>query len=562
MSRNKLFRSGRQRGISLLEGVLYLTLVGSVIVFSAEFIRSEQQRQEQIALGGEAGFLLERAQAFVADNHENLVQDLVAEASNPLNPGSEAILSLGLADLSDAGYIDAAFLSGGAAATRFGQEWRLLLRGVDTADIARPRATLTEAMIVPDLLDGDPSNGEMVIEAILVSSGGDAIPDITGTGAAARAGSLGVGFIRSSEIGVSRGAYGVFALDISGFAGLSDSPDPGRFASIVTLADFRTLLDGTAGEGGPPDALRRCADILASGIPETDQRYIDCIEDGNRVYSDILFVNSDTTGSGFPDFFPRIAGVSRIEMDDAGGVPGIGGLRRIDCGPGETGLVAVGTLLVNCDTTEITGDLDVGGDLEVEGDTRSAGTMLSETRVAAPEFSLQDASGSPSDVILRRQTVAGTPETQLVIDRVLLENGMGGLDISTAPFDMTVIPPGSDASNPAVEIPKPFCPATTADGAFVMEPRIITVPVAYSDEDGRAIVGVRTLERETASGDAWTVRMFLFVDEDICETPVNLATWDGNQSSLSCGPGNADGDADVHEVAPDQGRVLVMTRCF
>lgn len=406
-----------------------------------------------------------------------------------------------------------------------------------------------QGAIAEALIDGDPDNGEVRIEAVLVSAGGEPIPTQIGAPVTARTERSNAGFV---ETGVeARGPYGVFSFDLGGFTGADGFPDDpvGRFAAIVALGGFGVLdasgmSTTTTGATDLEDAFRRCEGILSDpALDRNSPVYQECRDLTNAVYGDIVIVNYDTTGDGVPDVFPAIEGVSRITMsppvDTTGdGVPDVlstlENLRVIGCGS-----VAPGT----GSETELTIDCDL---------TRMTGTLIAEN------FLLETSSGTrPLAVEL---DVAGAPEVQVSADRFL----MGDVDLSTGIFDVQVLASGET-------IAKPQCPATTPDGAFLVEPRIYVLPAAFSDPAGRATVGMRAFAED--AGSDWRVRLYQYVSQDLCTftfsggpypAPGDCAFTPGNPLNPENDPamGNPDGVSDVYEVGTDYGRVLAMTRCF
>lgn len=546
--------TGRQRGITLLEGVLYLGLAGSVIGFSASFILQEQRRQEEILIAREYALMMQGAQNFISARYEEVLDDLYEEA---VLSGS-ALRRYGVGDLVDRGFLPLSFLDGGGALDRlYGQEFRLLTRAVMADDATVPQLTLNATELDPGgqgaiaeaLIDGDPDNGEVRIEAVLVSAGGEPIPTQIGAPVTARTERSNAGFV---ETGVeARGPYGVFSFDLGGFTGADGFPDDpvGRFAAIVALGGFGVLdasgmSTTTTGATDLEDAFRRCEGILSDpALDRNSPVYQECRDLTNAVYGDIVIVNYDTTGDGVPDVFPAIEGVSRITMsppvDTTGdGVPDVlstlENLRVIGCGS-----VAPGT----GSETELTIDCDL---------TRMTGTLIAEN------FLLETSSGTrPLAVEL---DVAGSPEVQVSADRFL----MGDVDLSTGIFDVQVLASGET-------IAKPQCPATTPDGAFLVEPRIYVLPAAFSDPAGRATVGMRAFAED--AGSDWRVRLYQYVSQDLCTftfsggpypAPGDCAFTPGNPLNPENDPamGNPDGVSDVYEVGTDYGRVLAMTRCF
>ena len=555
MRKNKNVMSGRQRGITMLEGILYLGLASSVIGFSASFILQEQERQEEILIAREYALVMQGAQNFVSSRYEDILDELYAEAAL----SGPAVLRYDVSDLTDLGFLPLSFLDDSGALNRgYGQEFRLLTRAVLAGDAAVPQATLTapdmdpggQGSIAADLIDGDPDNGEVRIEAVLVSAGGTPIPTQTGAPVTGRTERSNAGFVEAGT--EARGPYGVFSFDLGGFVGADGFPDvpAGRFAAIVALGSYGVLdasgmsVDLPDPETDLQDAFRRCEGILAD--PSLDQNsplYIACRDTTTAVYGAIVIVNSDTPGAGVPDVFPTIEGTTRITMsppvDTTGdGVPDVfsalENMRVIGCGSVVPGTGSETELTIDCDLTRMTGT------------------------VIAENYLMETTSGTqPLAVEL---DVAGTPEVQVSADRFL----MGDIDLSTGVYDIQILASGET-------IPKPQCPATTADGAFLVEPRVYVLPAAFSDPDGRATVGMRAFAED--EGTDWRVRLYQYVSQDACTftfsggpfpAPGDCAYTPGNPFNPDEDPalGNPDGVSDVYEVGTDYGRVMAMTRCY
>jgi hypothetical protein len=546
---------GRQRGISLLEGVLYLGLASSVIGFSASLILQEQERQKEILIAREYAMVMQGAQNLVSSRYEEVLDDLYQE----LVLSGSAVLRYDVSDLRDLGFLPLSFLDdSGALSREYGQEFRLLARAVLAGDASVPQATLTvpdmdpggQGSIAADLIDGDPANGEVRIEAVLVSAGGDPIPTQTGAPITARTERSNAGFVEAGT--EARGPYGVFAFDLGGFVGADGFPaDPvGRFAAVVALGGYGVLdasgmsLDLPDTETDLQDAFRRCEGILADpSIDQNNPVYVDCRNTTNAVYGDVVMVNYDTSGDGVPDVFPTIEGTTRITMsppvDSTGdGVPDVfsamENMRVIGCGSVVPGTGSETELTIDCDLTRTTGTL-------------IADNYLMETSSGARPLAVE-------------LDVAGTPEVQVSADRFL----MGDVDLATGIFDVQVLASGET-------IDKPQCPATTPDGAFLVEPRVYVLPAAFSDPDGRATVGMRAFAED--EGSAWRVRLYQYVSQDACTftfsggpypAPGDCVYAPGNPFNPDEDPalGNPDGVSDVYEVGTDYGRVMAMTRCF
>lgn len=560
--------SGRQRGISLLEGILYLTLAASVIGFSATFLLEEQRRQEEIMVARELEMALDASQRFVSARQEEILTGLIDLAEVP------AMRSYTLAELAEEGFLPAPFNTGEGALRRvFGHDLRLLLRAVRDSDPGPVRATLSGEEIVPVLLDGDPSNDEARIEAVLFSDGPTGIPTQRAARITVRTERSNVGFITpppppqgaeppsSDPVPNAIGPYGAFSLDVSRFSQADGYPaDPfGRFAALVALADPGVLdLPGDGGTGEGTDLsgfFRRCADILdIPGETEAGALYQSCLAASNRLFTDIVF-SSDTDGTPGADTVRRIIGPTLIQMGDPVDADGDGAwdlarienLQAIGCGPVPSGASVPDEFRVECALTRTMGDLTAAGDLTGE--------------------SLLINDGSGSRTVVSSAQVDGRGEVQVSADRLLMRAPGSGSDIvtdlHTGVYDVKIVPPGE-------LVDKPVCPATTADGQFEMEPRIYVAPAAYANPDGYPGVGARAFAQDV-DADTWRVRLIQYIAQDRCDLTFPESLPDnappdacGMSTSPSDDPSlwNPDGNSDAYEVLPQFGRVLVITRCF
>jgi len=540
-------RKSRKRGISLLEAILYLTVATSVIVMFADLMNTESKRQEDISMAQSMNMMINSSQRYVAAEYDAIRDELLARA----DLGETASMSVPMQELSSMGYLPDSFTSNGE--NLFGQQYVLLMRAVSALDISVPQATMlledmdadNDNRIDNHLVDQDNSNDEMTIEALLVTSGGEEVPAARGPAIAVRTQKLTAGFV--SEEGISRGSYGSFTFDISGFSDFPDYPTPGHFANIISLSRFSTV-DFTATNTGQsvPDPMQRCSEIIENpGMTVTSPDYLACLST-NDMYNEIVFNSYDTDGDGINDIYPGISGVNNIDMSgsqdtDGDGLPdrfakisdvyniqmgspvdtngdgtadrysSITNLARIACG-GASDTVIDGTLVIDCDNVVANGDMIISGDLITGGD------------VTGDRFISAD---------------------------------MGDQDLSEGIYNALLLASGST-------IPKPICPPVTADGNFQMEPRIFVVPAAYSHPGGLPTVGVRAYAEDASSSD-WRVRLYNFVDEDRCTSsisdPLTTNTSDYRAENASkCT--SADGLADVYEVSENAGRVMAMTRCY
>jgi hypothetical protein len=539
--------SARRRGVSLIEAVLYLTVVSSVIVLMASVIDSESKRQENISTASTMNLMISSSQRYVAAEYDTIRDQLLAGART----NNRAEITISMQNLSDMGYLPAAFAV--EDTNLFEQRYVLLMRAVSVDDVAVPQVTMTEVQIDGDsdtlidnhLIDLDNSNDEMTIEAILVTSGGDEVPAHRGPPITVRTQKPTSGYV--GEDGLARGPYGSFVFDISGFSGFADFPTEGHFANIISLSRFSNVdTGGFNSGGGVPDPLQRCAGILdIAGQTPSSTIYQTCLSN-NQMSNDIVFNSYDSDADGTIDVFPGIRGVTDIDMagavdtdgdgipdrfseinnafsinmgpaldTDSDGIPDvfpdITGLARLAC-ENTAGTAIQGTMVFDCDNLVLDGNVLVTGDSTISGD----------------------------------QTA----------DRFISED-LGGQDLSEGIYNALLLASGET-------IMKPTCPAVTADGNFQMEPRVFVVPAAYSHPGGLPTVGIRSYA-EDFNAASWRVRLFNFVDEDRCTSsitnPMTTNTADyRTENAAQCT--SADGLADVYEVSANAGRVLAMTRCY
>lgn len=521
----------RQRGSMLLDAALATGILFSLVAYSIQSSEEEMTRQKRTMVSSEHDVMLASARSFVKSNYHDMIMDLY---------DADGVRTYTASDLVGAGFLPASY-SGGLIKSLYDQDYAIIARAVDRADGAVPQSTMTRAVMDPlttgapqaSLLDGDPSNGEMEIESLLVTYGGDAMSG----------GDMGavIGQIEGAYGGVvtdadvATGAYANFELDISGFSGLAEYPDEGHMASVLSLSSYG-VLGTTGGDSSVIDPFRRCMDMNIA-----TNAYSDCIA-SNEIYSDIVLRPYDSDGNGSIDQFPVLRNVTML-----------------DCAEGTNTGVAT-EFTIDCGTTRMSGNLIV------EGDDAQIGAL----DVAA------DGLDFGGDDLLTRKTISGVDENVLSTDRIMLTGLNGGQDMSEVISNSEVV-----AARATID--KPVCTATTEDGLNTMSPRAYVSPAAYSDPRGRAVVGVRAFA-DDISATEWRVRMMLFVGQDFCTNdpsnpiPSEGISYNSNGSpqhpncSTFNGDGTvnvnrADGQADVYELYPtgsgrNFGATITQTRCF
>lgn len=540
----------RQRGFSLLEGILYIGLLGGVITFTANILQDETRKQENIIAASSLKNLMASNQNFVAEEYDQLRQDLYDASAG----GKDAIVSINMDRLVTDGYLPAAFLNGGTSKNVFGQEYALILRAVDRADSTVPQATMDRGDLDPsnsgsiraELTDDDPTNGEMEIESLLVTHDGYVpIGAPRGGKILGAAGLQTVGFVR--DTGRTEGNFGSFSMDISAFQSLPTYPEAGQFASIVSLSGFGVLADGNGSqEADLGRALLRCADI--DPISETAS-YQDCVTSTeNDLYGQVVF-KSYLNNSG-QTVFPGIRGLKSIACDDS--APSV-----VDVDPS--------IMTIDCAKTSIVGDLEVAtaaqfGTQVAVGPTGAPQTILTADAITFNEDTIVTAVPNPDGS-------AGN-ETRIEGERII----MNGTDLTFAVTSSNIQATETDVTKPVCEV--------DAYGTQLV-PAIYVSPAAYADSRGRSISGVRAFAQNSSAPDSWTARMISFVSQDYCSAissgqivpidPEGPLQFNGVPDNAQCSVYNADGTiatdrsdglVDVYEVRQSYGTVNVTTRCI
>lgn len=554
------FARSRQRGSLLLDGVLALTIVAGVIGLSASIIAEENRRQEEAITAMTLRQISVASQNFVAENYDSLRLEMFTIAQSD----GLAQLPVDMGRLSAAGYLPPILVDGdGNLSNLFRQNHTILIRGVNRNDAGNPQATMTLAdldpassgSISPALLDRDPDNGEYEIEAVLVSSGGDAIPPHRGGPIVTRTELPTVGFVTVEDR--ASGAYGNFSLDMTEYQNFPEEfyPGIGHFVAIVAMSNFGVLNVGEGNEADLSPAFLRCADI----DPVLDaSAFNQCLENSdNAVFSNLVF-NTYTNSSG-DTVFPGIRGLTNVACDNAD--------------PTET--LATGRLLIDCSVTDMTGDLNVATNVTV-GDEAGDHVEITPTSIQNGDMALNQQSltvdGTGVIELLPEPGVPGSEEIRMTADRVM----MNGKDLNEVILDTRVVLAGQT-------VDKPTCPFDIT--GTPMEPEVYATPIAYADARGRNIVGVRVATED--QGSNWLVRMFNFIEEDFCASlsgsaliPIQASgpfygngapddpnctefteTPAGSDNWVVSGTSRSDTLVDVYEISPEYGASLVQTRC-
>ncbi|WP_411840047.1 hypothetical protein [Paracoccus sp. ME4] len=533
----------RQRGVTLIEAVLALSVAMGLIGLSAGFIASENAKQEKEMIASEQDVLLKSSRNFVEQRYNTVVDDLFSEAKS----GGSAIRAYSMDDVIASGFLPESY-NGGILRNLYGHDYTLMARLVLKGDGTTPKATLDYGDLDPTasgildatLIDGDDANDELAIEAILSSKGDMMIPrgvrgDVIGMMGTSFSGSV-------EEVGVSLGTYGSFMMDISGFEDLDAYPNAGSFGSIVSLSDFG-VIGQSIDRKFILDPFARCVGVNIATV-----EYEDCLA-SNEVYGDIVLRPHDSNGDGSDDTYPALRNVTMLDCREES----------------ETGVQDEFT--IDCATTNITGDLVVSG----------ASAEIVGTRITAEAINF-----GGNDVI-RTTTRDGNAELDVSADR-FIQAGVGPdgkLDMSEVVSSSRVVQAGS-------LVPMPTCPATALDGVTPMQPRIYVTPAAYADPRGRPIVGVRAFGEE--EGSNWRVKLLVYVAQDFCNnttsnpldpaattnggdmerhprlgwlpTGGNCMTFNAEGDVDQGGSSRKDGNADIYELRDQNAAVIVQTRCY
>ena len=497
-----------ERGATLLEAAFVVTLFGSLLVFANMLLSEELERRRSISLGLDLRLTASAAQSYAALNYEALIERF------PGLGDGEAMYSVGMQELASSGFLPDEFIENGEHRNSFGQRYRLLLRGVNRSDAGNPKSTMAvvdidadaDGNVDPALRDGNPSNGELDLEAILVTSGGDPVVPTSGNPAIIASEMASSGYIQ--ETGIARGPYGSWQLDISPYSSLEDYPAKERFAFLVALSGAGVLKDGQfalSGAAGHP--LERC-------IGASRDRLAECAMT-NEVHGEIAF-GGPADAALVSKGLNTISNVYSIEMGqpvdsskngsiDLHSV--ISGLAELGCGAGASNSFISGTLIIDCADVRFTGNAEVSADLSVGGDAQIGGDLDIDGGIDVG--TAIEAEGAVSAL----RFIAGA---------------IGDEDLTKGVHFADVV-----SMEQGVEIAKPVC---EDDG---VEPQVYAVPAAFGSPDGVPLVGLRAYAVESSDKSAWRVQMKAIVDRD----------------------GDSDGMADVVELNSADDYALVFTKC-
>lgn len=462
-------KNNARRGALLLEAALAVGVAASLVGLSVSISTEQERRANSATIGLEKRLVIDAARAFVAERNSELLEDLFQSAVTSGGPGG---LSFDVGDLVTAGFLDTSLVPGNSLDRFHQQQYVLLLRPVFREDLTIPAASLDEldmdpfgaGAIDPRFLDGDLSNGELGIEAVLFSRGGTPVPLGQGPRVLDATQRINAGFLSSDTI--SRGAGGTMNFNITGFQGFAEYAQisQGRFASPVALGSIGVIGD-SGGSTIPPElreVFLRCVDV-----DTLTSAYTDCITaPKNEVFTDIILTPFDSNEDGTVDRFPALLGATRILCGSPEG--------------SEADPVDPDAFLIDCETTRLNGVLDLTG-----SEVRFAGDTLVETR-----------------------ELDGTDETVVISDRLAMRGPGGDIDLATLPFSSQQVAAGTS-------IPVQDCPSVDVNG-ISLEPFASASVAVAMDPWGRAISG--SFARARRNGTDWDIGIFYTVNADFCDS--------------------------------------------
>lgn len=464
----------RQRGVTLLEVVLAVGLLAAALGLILGIMNDEQEQQQNTIVASNLKTILEASQTYVQVNYDKLLEDLAGATSG----GGPAILEFDVGDLVDRGYLTPAYLNnagGTNAENLFGQGFSVLLRGVDINDSTSPQATVTAADLTgtdsdangirDDWEDDDPANGELAIEAILVTNGGTELSAVRGNPIAVQAGGD-AGFIATDDL--ANGAYGGWSMDITPYQVFATSyPSAGHFAGLVALSGYGEFGGATVDTS-----------TLLSRVPVArDNAMHQALDMGsnNLINTRLIDLFYDSNGDGTNDTYGTVRNIGKIRCGSNPSGTGNGVELLIDCNQ----LRVDGTFTVDKTTT-------LKGQMTVTADTTGNGI-----------------SGDPNDLAAIVDGNLRADNLQFRRDNTSAGAGLWQ-DVAEGIYDARIVASGD-------LVTKPTC-GRNGQGT-TMTPRIYVVPVAYADSAGRRLVGA-TAFAENVDATTWRARLYIFVDED------------------------------------------------
>jgi len=532
----------RERGISLLETAFAIAVFAALVAMIAIFVGQEQRRQADMLAAREFARFLEAAQIHAAGGRQAILEDLVQAASE--TSSSAAVIEIGVDDLVASGALSPVFAGDGPAAepvNLFGQSYLVLVRGVwrTTEEGETEAGTLTGSMIADELArEGSDENEDgvpdrMSFEAVLVTVGGKPIAANRGGPIASRVGGD-AGYVLRAD-SKALGPYGSWELDLGAYDELEDYPlDPalrqGRLAGLVALPGERQFggLSFSGGAGGA-DLSQYFARV---NIPGRD----------NTVEVNLEFKNGDSSILNKDGSPVRIRNIFVGAAEEPGTIVNAGSISCLPT-PGADPVdadefhILCGQTFVHGDVT-VAGDTQVNRDLTVEGDISAKNDITVEGDAAVRGAASVDGNATFNNAV--------SVENNLTINsgNLIISSGYGkgedfvlpdGHSLSQTPREIVIVPNGA-------VIDKPSCPAIDVDGEPVqLQPGIYASVAASVDELGVPLVGVvaRAEDNPLSPATSWRVVLTNYINEEGAE-------------DTSVG----------YDVAPEWGRILVVTRCY
>lgn len=492
----------RRRGVSLDSVMLGLVIVLLMTPALLGMIKRSYDIQQDQTTGAEMETMAEAARGYVTERYDEIRRGFVERANDAaVAVDSPLTMILTPEDLAMDGYLSRAFVTTTGDPQNYrGQSYRLMIRGVMRGDTAFPQTTLTKNDIVTiggpvtdgtnllndNVVDGDTSNDEMDIESVLVTVGGDPFTPIRAARVAAATKSPVVTDIRE-EGGdlVAVGNQGNFQIPLDAWRDIAadsgEEIEAGRVLSVVSLSGYAGF-----GSGGGEEVDYRRTLLRCYGLTEGSPDYESCLEDGNDMWTSIVF-NDLPDGSR-----PGIFNVGQITCEGDGGaaITGAADTLSINCGT-----VAIGGD-VTADNATLAGDLSLtGSDSTIDMDGANASIVVSGDNGRI------DVSGDNGRIELQGNNVA---------EHLVLASGI------VAVGDTIPLP------DPAVT---DMCPTNAVQPQFSVTGAI--------ESAGRAVSGYRPY----VGGDR-VARIIFFTSEDFCDTgrgtpgslltPMSTAGWDSD----------------------------------
>jgi len=539
----RLRERAARRGVTLAEGILYLTVTFSVITFSAQTLVQERNRQEQNLVAGDLRQYLGSTQGYVAARYDRILGQLFNDA--PANGGLLAG-EITVQDVVDAGYLPTVYVNNqGALHKIYGQDFRILARAVLRGDANNPQATADlsnvqdasgnlDPVLTDRAFDLGAGNDEIDLEVLLVTAGGEAVPPQVGNQIVALTQMPSAGFIDAPQAGGplrAVGPYGAWQLDVSEFAQAGLLEDAGgKFGALVALSNYGPVTADPADmseKNAAEVTLDRCA-----ALPTGSAAYEDCLS-GNTLYDSIVFNAWDSDGANGVDQFPGIEGVGFIAMSDEGDAPAeISGVRalamagddaeisgvnrlemknesRIDqllgisCTAGGTQTLMADNIIIECPATQLTGTLLASGAAEFAAELTVGGAALFKDGLTVdgtatlPDIQGGDAAFTGA-VSVAEDLKAGRLATQEAeIGGLIAAQAaeLGGLTVGGTAADRTILM-GSDVAGfdggEDIRVRKPECGPD-------YEPDILVAPLSFATREDTG----SAYDRGTKVGDDW-----------------------------------------------------------